>query len=141
MKALRSIALGSCLLFAAAAAHAQGITLRANIPFNFAVGDQALPAGEYVVQPAGAGWATLIIRSCSDTSKAASAITYASGGGNPTHKTQLVFHRVGQKYFLSQIQVEGDSLGRQLTKSRAEAELASNQDVNNAVVLAEAVTR
>jgi hypothetical protein len=140
MKALRSIALGSCLLFAAAAAHAQGITLRANIPFNFAVGNQALPAGEYVVQPTGDDWAILTVRS-SDSSKAASAITYASGGGNPAAKTVLVFHCVGQKYFLSQIQVEGDSLGRQLPKSRAEAELASNQHVANVVILAKAVTR
>jgi len=32
--------------------HAQSVDLRANIPFNFWVGNVALPAGDYLVHPA-----------------------------------------------------------------------------------------
>ena len=142
MKALRSITLGFGLLLITAAANAQGVNLRANIPFDFVAGNQNLPAGEYVVQPAAAGSGILTIRS-SDGSKAASSITYACGGGNPSWKTELVFHHVGRMYFLSQVQIEGHSEGRQLPKSRteAEAQVASNQKADNVVIFAEVVNR
>ena len=142
MKALRSIALGFGLLFAAAAVNAQEVTLRANVPFNFVVANQTLPPGQYVVHPGSASSGILTIRTW-DGDRAASAITYACGGGNPPEKTELVFHRVGNMYFLSQIQVEGHSQGRQLPKNRteAEAEVASNQKADNVVIFAELVNR
>jgi len=142
MKALRSITLGFGLLLITAAANAQGVNLRANIPFDFVAGNQNLPAGEYVVQPTLAGTGILTIRS-SDGSKSASSITYACGGGNASSKTELIFHRVGRMYFLSQVQVEGHSEGRQLPKSHteAEAQVASNQKADNVVIFAEVVNR
>ena len=142
MKALRSIALGFGLLLTTAAVNAQGVNLRANIPFDFVAGNQNLPAGEYVVQPGAVSGGILIIRS-SDGNKAASSITYACGGGNAPEKTELIFHRVGRMYFLSQVQVEGHSEGRQLPKSRteAEAQVASNQKADNVVIFAEVISR
>jgi len=142
MKALRSITLGFGLLLITAAANAQGVHLRANIPFDFVAGNQNLPAGEYVVQPTAASSGILIIRSL-DGNKAASSVTYACGGGNPSEKTELVFHKVGRMYFLSQVQIEGHSEGRQLPKSRteAEAQVASNQKADNVVIFAEVVSR
>lgn len=142
MKALRSIALGFGLLLTTAAVNAQGVNLRANIPFDFVAGNQNLPAGEYVVQPGVTSGGILTIRS-SDGNKAASSITYACGGGNSPEKTELIFHRVGRMYFLSQVQVEGHSEGRQLPKSRteSEAQVASNQKTDNVVVFAEVISR
>jgi len=140
MKSLRPIALGFGLLLATAAANAQGVTLRANIPFAFAVGNQALPAGQYVIAPKVGNSAILIVRS-SDGNRAASAITYSFGGGNPSEKTELVFHNVGKQYVLSQIQVEGYSEGRQLLSSRAEEEVALDQKADNVVIVAKLVNR
>jgi hypothetical protein len=139
MKALHSIALGFGLLFATAAVNAQGL-VRADIPFNFVVANQALPAGQYVVRPTTPGM--LIIQS-SDGSKAASSITYACGGGAPSKLTELVFHRVGNQYFLSQVQIEGYAQGRELPKNRteAEAEVASNHKANDVVVVAQVANR
>ena len=140
MKALHSIALGFGLLFATAAVNAQGLNVRADIPFNFVVANQALPAGQYVVRPTTAGM--LIIQS-SDGSKAASSITYACGGGSPSKLSELVFHRVGNQYFLSQVQIEGYAQGRQLPKNRteAEAEVASNQKADSVVIVADLVKK
>jgi hypothetical protein len=143
MKALHSIALGFGLLFATAAVNAQGVSLRANIPFNFVVGNQALPAGQYVVQPGTAGSSEILTVRSWNNGKAASALTYACGGRSPAEKSELVFHRIGNAYFLSQIQVEGLSQGRQLIKNHteAEAEAASNQEAKTVVIFAELVNR
>ena len=140
MKALHSIALSFCLLFVTAAANAQGFSVRANIPFDFVVANQTLPAGEYEIRPGAPNDVTLIIQS-SDGSKAALATTYACGGGAPSTQTELVFHHVGRQYWLSQIQVQGFSEGRQLPKSRAEAEVASNQKADRVVIVADLVNR
>jgi hypothetical protein len=142
MKALYTIALTVGLLLTTAAANAQGVTMRAHIPFDFVVGDQALPAGDYLVQPQLSGSAILTMRS-SDGNRAASAITYSYGGGRPWEKTELVFHHVAQSYILAQVQVQGFSEGRQLPKNRAEAEAETQlgQKADNVVVLAQLVNR
>jgi len=140
MKALHTIALSFGLLFATAAANAQGVTVRANIPFDFVVGNQALPAGEYELRPGAASYAILIVQS-SDGKRTTSSITGACGGGNLAENTELVFHHVGKQYFLSQIQVQGNREGRQLSKSRAEAEVSLNQKAHNVVVVAELVSQ
>jgi len=142
MKALYTIALTVGLLLTTAAANAQAVTMRAHVPFDFVVGDQALPAGDYLIQPALSGSAILTIRS-SDGSRSASAITYAFGGGKPWEKTELVFHHVAQSYILAQVQVQGFAEGRQLPKNRAEAEAQTQlgQKADKVVVLAELVNR
>ena len=136
--ALYSTALGFGLLFATAAANAQGFNVRANIPFDFVVANQTLPAGEYELRPGAASHVMLIIQS-SDGSRAGSAITYACGGGAPSKQTELVFHHVGRQYFLSQIQVQGYPEGRQLPRSRAETEVALNQKVDSVGIIADLV--
>ena len=136
MKALHTVALGFGLLFATAAANAQGVSVRANVPFNFVVGDHTLPAGEYEFRPGTASYAILMVQS-TDGKRITSSITGACGGGNPSENTELVFHHVGKLYILSQIQVKGNPEGRQLPKSRAEAEVALNQKADNVVIFAD----
>jgi hypothetical protein len=140
MKALRSIALGFGLLLSVAAANAQGFDLRANIPFNFVAGNRTLPAGEYQVQSAAAGEAILMVQS-SDGRRTMYLTAANCGGGNPAENTELVFHHVGKQYFLYQIQVRGYREGRQLPKSRAEAEAALNQKADKVVIIAQLATR
>ncbi len=42
----------------------------------------------------------------------------------PANKTKLVFNQYGSRYFLSQIWVNGETLGRQLPKTSREKEMA-----------------
>jgi len=135
MKALQSIALGFGLLFATAAANAQGVNVRADIPFPFIVDRQILPAGEYEFRPGAASYAILMIQSA-DGKRTTSSITNACGGGHPAENTELVFHHLGKRYYLSQLLVQGDPEGRQLPKSRAEAEMELNQKTENVVIFA-----
>jgi len=135
MKALHAIALGFGLLFAAAAADAQGVSVHADIPFPFVVGRQTLPAGAYDLRSGGASYEILMIQSA-EGKKTTPSTTNACGGGTPAQNTELVFHRIGKRYFLSQIEVQGYPEGRQLPKSRAEAEMALNQTTDNVVIFA-----
>jgi hypothetical protein len=143
MKALRTIALGFSFLIAAAAANAQALTVQANIPFSFVVGNHELPAGQYDVRP-GIGNAGILSVRSSDGTQGALAITSSCTNRNWSGNTELVFHRVGQRYFLSSIRVEGYEFGRQLPKNRAEQEaeqVAFNQKSDNVVIFAELVNR
>jgi len=139
MKALGSIALGFGLLFVTAVANAQAVYVKANIPFDFVAGNQALPAGQYRISPAPG---VLVIRSA-DGTKSAMSTTQNWGGGGRLERTELIFHHIGKTYFLSQVKVEGFSEGRQLPKSRteSEAEVAANQKPEQVVIVAGVVNK
>jgi hypothetical protein len=52
-------------------------------------------------------------------------------------QTKLVFNHYGDQYFLSEIWVEGKSVGQRLPKTRREVEMEQNNGLQQAVVLAE----
>jgi hypothetical protein len=103
------------------------MTVSTNIPFEFVVGDHTLPAGEYVIEAVISGGAALAIRG-SDNGESVVRLAEPIGAMSKRKSARLVFHRYGQNYFLTQIW-SGDSLGRQLVKSKqeraTERELAS----------------
>jgi hypothetical protein len=134
MNRIRTALLGLGLFFAVSGVQAQENGVKADIPFNFVVGDQVLPAGEYLVTAQGSGQA-ILIRS-TDSKNAAMAVTFRCGSVNPSKDTKLVFHALGGRYFLSQVWAQGYSQGRELPKSGAEIEMAKNQQTAGQFVLA-----
>src|ERR1700693_2371038 len=91
--------LGLGLLFATASAYAQTAALKANIPFNFVVTGKSLPAGEYTIQSLSVNERVLTIRGAD---KSANMIMVSPcESAKPSAKTRLVFHRYGERYFLS----------------------------------------
>jgi hypothetical protein len=132
MKKQLSTLLGLGLLLAAASAYAQAIRVKADIPFNFIVGKQTLPAGEYTIQSMDIAGRTLSIRSADQ--KPLSMIQSNRCEELETAKsTNLIFHRYGDQYFLSQVWVAGQAVGHELPESRQETESAreySARDVN-----------
>jgi len=135
MKVICSAFLGLGLLLAVSAAKAQEPRVKADIPFDFVVGDRVLPAGEYMVGPAGSSAAAVAIRS-EDGTDTALAITFACASSGPAKSTKLVFHAVAGQYFLSQVWVQGYAQGRQLRMSKSETRLAKNGDAPKEFVLA-----
>src|SRR6185436_3083912 len=90
-------------------------TLTANVPFEFVVGDKTLPAGHYAVSAIGAGNDTLSIQGANH-----SALRLTNAIRTRDNESRaLVFHRIGNTYFLSQV-LAGDSYGWRLVKSRQE---------------------
>jgi hypothetical protein len=94
--------------------------LKVNIPFEFSVGNEALPAGEYTVRQRVQG--VLVIQSA-DHSTTKIFPTMSSMARKTPNKSSLVFHRYGDEYFLSNIWTTGNNTGYELFKSRAEREL------------------
>ena len=134
MKRQLFVLLGIGLLLATASAYAQTIQIKADIPFNFVVGKTALPSGEYKIRSLNMNQ-VLSIGGSGQNSIMFLANTCSSP--RPSAQTKLVFTRYGDRYFLSQVWIEGNSTGRQLPKSRGEVRVAENETAQPVVVLAE----
>jgi hypothetical protein len=140
MNRLRSAFFGLGLLLVASAVQAQSNGVKADIPFDFVVGNQMLPAGEYTVSNQGSVNQAILIRS-DEGNSAALSLTQSCSSLNPSAKTKLVFHTMGGRYFLYQIWTQGNYSGQQLPKSKAEVELAKSIDTTGEFVLAARLTR
>ena len=127
---LMKLLLALCLLTVGAGmvANAQiesGVTIQASIPFAFVVGDTTLPAGNYTIKVLdGDSTHVLELRSViGHTSVAFETQNTETRGSRVVNKSELVFHRIGDKYFLSQVWMAGIASGSELAKSRMEKKL------------------
>ena len=114
---------GMLLAVSAVSASAQSLrsVAEAKIPFGFRVGDASLPAGEYSILTNGSGM--VLIRN--DQAKKG---VFALGNTRvPASEApaQLVFNRYGEDYFLSQVDLFGDST-ISLVPSKVEREHRQN---------------
>ena len=125
MKVLRSVVFALGLLLVVSAAHAQSATVSANIPFDFTVGKQVYPAGNYLLRPWGTVHGDILIQN-RDESRDSRVLTEDCTKLGEAEKTVLIFHRYGDQYFLEQVWIEGNTIGRQFLKRNIEAQLANN---------------
>jgi hypothetical protein len=101
---------------------AQQTILRANVPFAFNIGDKQLPAGTYVVREMDRG---TLIQSKDGVNSVLGIYNYAEPSKD--NATKLVFHRVGDHYFLAEICTSARGQGLSVPQSRLEKEFrASN---------------
>jgi hypothetical protein len=108
------------------------------VPFPFMVGNKHVPAGQCTIQPATDGARMLTIRN----------VGAKVGFFTPATPTQakkasgsyaLVFHKYGDRAFLTGIKLAGDRTIYQIPESRAEAELrAQNVTATEETLLASA---
>ena len=110
------------MIAAGQAAQAQQVML-VDIPFSFVAGGTTLPAGEYTVGRSGADNHILVLRQKDDPGTAAMIPTFGAQLAEPKREPTLVFHRYGDRYFLSQVWNGGNIYGRELMKSAAEKEI------------------
>src|SRR5215472_19006400 len=112
MKKAFSFALVAASLLLASGAQAQGLHVRANVPFDFVIGSAAYPAGNYDIERVSAGNSVLLVRS-NEKTESTLVMPHDCSSGKPATKTVLVFHRVGDEYFLYQIWTAGNAQGRE----------------------------
>jgi hypothetical protein len=126
----------TCCLFilgAAATSYAQmpGSELRATIPFDFSVRGKTLPAGKYEVRRVNDSPEALIIsHEGSQAREHAIFNTESLDARKIPDRGQIVFHRYGDTYFLSEILIGGERMGRELPQSRQERRLRSEMASN-----------
>ena len=115
------LAMSSLSVLLAAPLFAQSVEgFGVKIPFEFMIGNRTLPAGEYVVKPAGRA---LQIRGRNGQASAIALTNQAEGRRTGTD-AQMVFHRYGDTYFLSQVWMPENRTGHRLLPSKLERELA-----------------
>ena len=112
-------------LTAASAAIANGKVstkrLVVQVPFDFNVGDQTVPAGQYDVIIPSNGGALWILNHDGEAQRMILARSAERRGDKMIAK--LVFHRYGATYFLAQAWMSGDSTGCEISKTKQERAL------------------
>jgi hypothetical protein len=115
------------IIAASVSANAQTLQYRltVNIPFDFSVAGEKLPAGKYWVKRAQQSDGDMVVQiSSADGHSNVTKLTIPVSAKEPVKNGVLIFNRYGNEYFLSEIWPAGGVTGRELHKSRAERELA-----------------
>ena len=127
------VAAAIVLLLSAGSAYAQSRLGTFKVPFSFVAGETVLAAGEYHVTEDGVpGMLQLWGRD-------RHTILVFAGNIQTVHastQTKIVFHRFHNRYFLTQLWVEGQNRGREVPIGRQKRELARKSDPKSMVVIA-----
>lgn len=113
-----ALTIGTLVSTQTAAAQSSSTVAEANIPFAFQAGNGLMPAGKYrVVRES----TSLVLLSGPSHAEEFVIVHDAYATKTPSNG-KIVFHRYGDKYFLSQIWTQGNSNGLESSKTRAEKE-------------------
>jgi len=138
IKRLTMLSLVSMFTICAAVASANAqlsYPVRAKIPFDFNVGDQKLPAGEYTFgRLTGLSDNRVMSVRSADAKAHVFQSVFQASVLTPKDESTLVFHKYGDQYFLEQIWSGGEQEGTQVPESRGERtiqrQLAQTQPSN-----------
>ena len=127
------IATGSLLTLMAVAVQAQmpGAAIRASIPFDFIVRGKTLPAGHYEIRRINDEPSGLMIRNVDIKRNEALFETEPVYIATSPRKDELIFHRYGDSYFLSEVVTGGEQTAQELKPSHAEREMRREMARNN----------
>ena len=105
-------------------AHAQIIgDLEVNIPFRFHAGNAKLPAGEYRIHVLDDSDLTVMEITSADGSTSALFQVQNIDANSTPAKSELIFNKYGNRYFLEKLFDEGNPSGSEVPKSRYEKRL------------------
>jgi hypothetical protein len=114
------VALSLAMAIAATGYSQMAHRVEAKIPFEFAVSGKVLPDGAYVVTGDTSGFLT--IRSLDGHNGVLALATHVQSSA-PRKEATMVFDRIGDHYFLTQIWEPGNDAGVQIPRSKMESEL------------------
>lgn len=98
------------------------VAIATQVPFEFTVGDRVVPPGKCIVQAASTAADTILIRNY-DTKLTLFSSTHIGETRQAPSTDELVFHKYGDRYFLSSIRLEGTRIIYQVPESKQEVEL------------------
>ena len=138
MKVITKLFLSLCLvvgLGATLTSNAQiqsDATVKANIPHSFVVNNTTLPPGSYTIRVADdySNLNVLEIRSANGKTN----VLFDTEPVNVPRvmsRSELVFDRIGDTYFLSRVFMRGDESGNQVLKSKEQRRLEENGSTAN----------
>jgi hypothetical protein len=123
MKLLRILSVALLLSASISYAQTKEGDVVVDVPFAFIVGGSTLPPGHYIVSRVNQD--DLAIHDRQNHGVFVSA--HSAQRSRHENESKMVFHRYGDTYFLSEVWVGGNTIGRALFRSRAERDLAGRQ--------------
>jgi hypothetical protein len=98
------------------------------VPFQFYAGNSKLPAGEYRIHVLDdSGLSVMEITSADGSTSALFQVQETETKDTPT-KSELIFNKYGDQYFLADLFEEGESSGSEVLKSRYEERASKNAE-------------
>jgi hypothetical protein len=98
------------------------------VPFQFYAGNTKLPAGEYRIHVLDDSGLTMMeITSADGSTSALFQVEETDAKDTPT-KSELIFNKYGDQYFLADLFDEGESSGSEVLKSRYEQRISKNAE-------------
>jgi hypothetical protein len=98
----------------------------ANVPFEFHAGNAEFPAGEYRIHSVDdSGLAVMQISTMDGSRSALFQVQESDASATPT-KSELIFNKYGDQYFLSKLYDQGERIGSEVLKSRGELRISKN---------------
>jgi hypothetical protein len=123
MKRITAIALFTIAGFVTAGSTlAQNRAVRVDVPFDFTVGDKLLPPGTYEITTAKEG-----VIEIQERGKHVAVLTPASPDNNTSQTGKLVFDKVGNQYFLSEILCQSANMNVSVPPSKHEKQARQHQ--------------
>ena len=102
-------------------AHAQIVgSIEVNIPFQFHAGNAKLPPGNYIIRVLDSSEPTVMEISSDDGSTSALFEVQGTEANSTPAKSELIFNKYGNRYFLAKVFDEGNPSGSALAKSSYE---------------------
>jgi hypothetical protein len=98
--------------------------MEADIPFQFHVGNTKLPPGKYVIHVLDDSDLTMMEISSADGSTSALFQVRPAEASSAPAKSELIFNKYGNRYFLAQLFDEGNPSGSTVIESRYEKGLS-----------------
>ena len=133
MKKILLVFVASWFLVIAGTSPAQGQVaetgIMVDIPFAFMVRDTTLPAGQYTIRRVDSVNPNAMELSGADLTERLVFLVGSAQAVKQPDKTKLVFDRIGDQYFLSEIFEVGNTTGVELKKSRAERQLEKEGEI------------
>jgi hypothetical protein len=136
MKNIRYLVLAAVAVLFATAAQAQEFGVKATIPFAFVANNHTYPAGSYVLSNLKQSSDLLLMRGTGEIKSTVALMPHQCVSMKTAEGSKLIFHRVGNTYFLYQVWSQGSTYGREFTESKQEIQVASNTTKVQDVVVA-----
>ena len=110
--------------------------LEADVPFQFHVGKTTMPAGRYMIHKLEGSELTVMQISSADGKLSALFEVESAQARTTPEKSELVFNKYGDRYFLSEMYDEGNVDGSRLSPSRDEKRASEENGADVAYVTA-----
>ena len=118
-----ALMLGGLVSLTARQALAQDRVVTADIPFEFTVCKEQLPAGQYRIEPFSRSNPSIVVFRSQDNHSVEIVCTRDVQGTRLSGKGKLIFNRYGFQYFLSEVWFPGELTGNEVLKSEREEAL------------------